>query len=231
MPDYKRFAIYAAPPPGPLADRAAEWLGWDPAIGRIKDHPRFPDLPRPLSEITTGPGKYGFHATLKPPFRLTDDSNLTALKEDTERLASRLIPVRLDGLALNRVGGFLALVPIGDTSALNHLASDVVRDLDSHRAALSESDHARYSKNAHTAMLLENLALWGYPRVMEAFRFHFTLTDRLPKSEQDAVKATLAQYLLPLLPRPFTIDSLCLFAECADARFHILARYPLGGRP
>ena len=64
---------------------------------------------------------------------------------------------------------------------------------------------------------------WGYPYVMEEFRFHLTLTDRLPDAEAP-VMAALAAHFAPVLPRPFVIEDLCLFGEDAAGRFHLLHR-------
>ncbi|TKA95193.1 DUF1045 domain-containing protein, partial [Cereibacter changlensis] len=73
------------------------------------------------------------------------------------------------------------------------------------------------------------LADWGYPYVMEEFRFHLTLTGDLPEAEAAQVEAVLAPVLAPLLPRPFRIGSLCLFGEAADGRFRLLERVALTG--
>jgi hypothetical protein len=62
---------------------------------------------------------------------------------------------------------------------------------------------------------------------MEEFRFHLTLTDRLP--EPGPAMAALAGHFAPVLPRPFLIEDLCLFGEDAAGRFHLLHRYPLTG--
>ena len=71
MPEYTRFAVYYAPEPGAFADFTASWLGWDPVTASPRPYPQIPGLPRPVAEITDTPRKYGFHGTLKPPFRLT----------------------------------------------------------------------------------------------------------------------------------------------------------------
>ena len=63
---YSRFAIFYVPQAGPLAQFGAAWLGWDIANGCAVPQP---DLPS-LHDITMTPRKYGFHGTLKPPFRL-----------------------------------------------------------------------------------------------------------------------------------------------------------------
>ncbi|MCT4373048.1 DUF1045 domain-containing protein, partial [Yangia mangrovi] len=127
MQDYSRFAIYYAPQPGPLADFAAAWLGWDPARGLSVPHPALPGLPRAVAEITEAPRKYGFHGTLKPPMRLTGSAG--ALHADLGALAARLAPVTLSGLALTRIGSFLALTIEGDATPLARLAAEVVETL------------------------------------------------------------------------------------------------------
>jgi len=229
MPDYARYAIYYAPEPGPLADFAGDWLGWDPSAGIERAHPDIPGLPRPVSEITAAPRKYGFHGTLKPPFRLAAGSNRAMLEADLGKLSDSLAPVTLDGLALARLGGFLALVPAGDTAGLAALAANCVRALDSHRAPPSEDELNRRRGNGLSAAQEENLTRWGYPYVMDEFRFHLTLTGRLPRAEAEVVQTVLAPLLAPLLPWPFVIRDLCLFGEDADGRFHLLSRHPLTG--
>ena len=66
---YTRFAIYDAPIDDALASFGATWLGWDVRIGGAT---RQIDVAG-LDDITMTPRKYGFHATLKPPFRLADN--------------------------------------------------------------------------------------------------------------------------------------------------------------
>jgi putative phosphonate metabolism protein len=229
MTGYRRYAIYAAPPPGTLADFAAAWLGWDAALGCSVDHPDLPGLPRPVAEITATPRRYGFHATLKPPFRLGTGYSRAALEQAVEALAKRLAPVTLDRLVIARLGGFLALVPQDTFPDVSRLAAKVVIALDPYRAHASAQELARHRGRGLRPDLEENLALWGYPYVMEAFRFHFTLTGRLARSEADIVKAALAPRLDPLLARPFPINALCLFAEDRNRQFHLLSRHPLCG--
>ena len=73
------------------------------------------------------------------------------------------------------------------------------------------------------------LQRWGYPHVMEEFRFHMTLTGSLPAAELAAVEAVLAPRLALLLPAPFAIDALTLLGEDADGRFHQISRAALTG--
>lgn len=227
MQEFTRFAIYYAPEPGALADFTAAWLGWDAATGTTCPHPEVPGLPRPVAEITATPRKYGFHGTLKPPFRLT--GSRAALERDLAALAARLAPAEMPGLALSRLGSFLALTPQGDTAPLSRLAAEVVRGLDAHRASASEAELERRRKARLSPAQEENLLRWGYPYVMDAFRFHLTLSGRLPPDELEAVAQALEPVLAPLLPTPFRVAELCLFGEDHAGRFHLLHRYALAG--
>lgn len=225
----RRYALYFTPPPGALARFGAAWLGWDADTGTEPPPPEVADLPRPRADLTEGPRKYGLHATLKPPFRLVAGTDETALREALERFAAKTPPATAQALSPRRLGGFLALLPDGDSARIDALAASVVAAFDAFRSPPGEADLARY----RTARLSDRqealLQRWGYPHVMEAFRFHITLTGRLPASEADTTLAALAPHLAPLLPAPFVIDALSLCGEHEDGRFRVLARVPLRG--
>ncbi|WP_417256610.1 DUF1045 domain-containing protein [Celeribacter halophilus] len=227
MEEFKRYAVYYAPPPGEFGTFCAQWLGWDAAAGVERTHPDIGGLPRPVHDITATPRKYGFHGTLKPPFRLT--GTRASLEADLETFAACHAPVTLDGLTLTRIGSFLALTPTGDLAALESLAGEIVTALDPHRAPLTDADMARRRAAGLTERQDALLRQWGYPYVMEEFRFHLTLTGKLAETEAEAVKAALNPVLTPLLPVPFDIRELCLFGEAEDGRFHLLHRYTLSG--
>lgn len=227
MENFKRYAVYYAPEPGALANFAAAWLGWDPVLGVEVGHPDVPDLPFPVAQITETPRKYGFHGTLKPPFRLSGP--LGALIADLEAFGRTHPPVVLDGLRLNQIGRFLALTPTGDLTSLERLAGNVVSALDAHRAPAGEAELARRRAAGLTSRQEVLLAEWGYPYVMEEFKFHLTLSGKLTEDEAAATKTALAPILAPLLPTPFVIRDLCLFGEADDGRFHLVHRYTLSG--
>ncbi|EEE35722.1 putative xylose isomerase [Rhodobacteraceae bacterium KLH11] len=221
---YTRFAIYYLPPAGPLADFGAAWLGWD--VTRGCEMPG-PDLPG-LQDITMTPRKYGFHGTLKPPFRLADGCTLADLKKAVSELASALAPAQCDGLRVTPLGRFLALTIRGDTESLRRVAKACVRDLDGFRAPMSEAELARRRKPGLSARQTALLAEWGYPYVMEEFRFHMTLTGRMPKSDIPVWMGIL-QSQLPDLPEPFVVDQIALCGEREDRRFELIHRHMLTG--
>jgi putative phosphonate metabolism protein len=221
---YSRFAIYYLPPEGPLADFGAAWLGWDVARGR-EGHP--PDLPG-LHDITMTPRKYGFHGTLKPPFRLIDTQRVEDLTKAVSDLAARLSPAVCDGLALRTLGGFLALAPTGDTQALQRIADACVCDLDGFRAPASDTELARRRAAGLSARQEALLAQWGYPYVLDEFQFHLTLSGRLAQADI-SVWAERVQQHLPDLPAPFRVNQIALCGERADGRFEMIHRYTLAG--
>lgn len=229
MKNFRRYAIYYAPEPGPLATFGARWLGWDPQAGAPAPHPVLPGLPQPVADITETPRKYGFHGTLKPPFFLSDGRDADALHAATQQLAARLAPVTLGGLQLSQLGHFLALTPKGDVSDLATLASEIVMELDPFRAPPSPAELARRRPESLSAPQRALLRRWGYPYVMEEFRFHLTLTGRLSQDHAAQVKTALTPVVTPLLPMPFTLNSICLFGEDHDGMCHLLHRYALTG--
>jgi putative phosphonate metabolism protein len=230
MEGFARYAVYWTPGPGALADFGAAWLGWDAGRGAPVPHPEVPGLPRPPAELTAEPRRYGLHATLKPPFRLAPGTTAAMLDAAVAGLARRLAPADVpEGLAPGRLGGFLALLPAGDEAALAAVAAAAVEALDPFRAAPGAAELARRRAAGLTPRQEALLKRWGYPYVMEEFRFHVTLTGRLAPAESEAVAAALGPLLAPLLPRPFRLEALSLMGEDADGRFRLVARHPLGG--
>ena len=227
--NFQRYAIYYTAPAGALSDFGARWLGWDIEAGATVAHLAVDGLPEKVEDLTETPRKYGFHGTIKPPFRLADGTTADELAQETAHLAARLSPVELPGLELSRLCAFLALTPVGDMAALQDLAASAVSDLDRFRRAPGEDELARRRKARLSERQEENLTRWGYPYVMEDFRFHLTLTGRLARGQAEQVQAALAPALKPVLQGPFTIDALTLVGEDAEGRFHGIERFGLAG--
>ncbi|MCU0829754.1 MAG: DUF1045 domain-containing protein [Tabrizicola sp.] len=226
MDQMKRLAVYYAPRAGAFAAKANSWLGWDPVTGQTLAQPQVPGIGDP-AEITVDPRRYGFHGTIRAPFRLAPGLSQDAAAEAVAGLARRLAPVTCDGLRLENLRGFLALTPMGCEAALLELGAAVVEVTNPLRAPLTAEDVARRRPDQLTPRQRHLLEIWGYPHVMEEFRFHLTLTDRLPDPEP--ALTALEAHFAPVLPRPFVIEDLCLFGEDAHGRFHLLHRYALTG--
>ncbi|MEP2532152.1 DUF1045 domain-containing protein [Shimia sp.] len=226
---YRRYGIYDTPPAGALADFGANWLGWELTNGKPRSHPLIADLPAPIADITARPRKYGLHGTIKPPFFLAPDTDEQGLRAALAELCETLTPVRLDGLVLSQIGRFLALKVEGDQTPLADLASTVVQSLDHFRAPPSEAELARRRKSSLSPRQDALLTQWGYPYVMDEFRFHITLTGPMSQDHCAQTRAALTPHIAPLLPAPFDVDSLTLVGEDASGMFHEIHRYALSG--
>lgn len=227
MTTYRRYGIYVVPQ-GEFYSAGAEWLGWDSTSGIAVPHPAVDDIKRPVADLTRTPRKYGFHGTIKPPFRLVGDQSETDLRNATAALCKQLAPVTVPMLDVRRIGGFVAVVPSERSEGLSRLAADVVTELDRFRAPLTEAELARRRKSGLSDRQEALLSSWGYPYVLDEFRFHLTLTGHLG-SDADAVARMLSTHFAPVLPKPFRINSLCLMGEDQDGMFHLVQRYTLSG--
>ena len=221
---YSRFAIYFIPPKGQLADFGADWLGWDVVKGREAAQPDIIGL----RDITMTPMKYGFHGTLKPPFRLADGRTADQLHTAVAALAASHSPTTCERIALTTLGGFLALTPHGDASGLRRLADACVQDLDTFRAPATEAELTRRRAAGLSDQQEALLTLWGYPFVIEEFRFHLTLSGRLPVADIAHWSAIVERHLPPLAA-PFPIDQIALCGERSDGRFELIQRCALTG--
>lgn len=217
--DFARYGIYFTPRPGGFASAGASWLGWDIAAGCARKSPE--------PELTQRPRKYGFHATMKPPFSLAKGQEVDGLRNGLAELCADQRPVPIDGLEITRIGSFLAFTARGDSSGLAALAARVVRDLDHFRAPPSEAELERRRQAELTPEQEKNLARWGYPHVMESFRFHMTLTGPLPRQFRERVVARASLHFAKSVPEPFVVDSLTLVGESDSKFFHEIARFRL----
>ena len=227
MGEWRRHAIYFAPAPGALAGFGAAWLGWDAAAGCAAPPA---DLPAALAErreaITAEPRRYGFHATLKAPFTLAEGAPVAGLDAAAAALVAGQPAFALP-LRVAVVGRFVALVPEGEAAAVEALAAACVTGLDAFRAPPGAAELARRRAAGLDAAGEANLARWGYPYVLDRFRFHMTLTGSLGV-EREEVAAALAAHLAPLLGAAVPVDAVCRFSEGADGRFRLVRRFPFG---
>ncbi|MEP4507852.1 MAG: DUF1045 domain-containing protein [Paracoccaceae bacterium] len=223
---FSRYAVYFTPvPSSALAQFGARWLGWDSDAGQAPIGLTTPalDVPR----ITETPRKYGFHGTIKPPFRLASGTNAADLEEKLRAFCTSHTAVHLSGLKLQRLGHFLALVPDGPADDLAQLAAHVVQDFDDFRAEPDDAELAKRRARSLTPMQDAYLRRWGYPYVMDEFRFHMTLSGRLNQDDLEAAESALTPLLQDIPMSPFAIDALTLLGEADNGRFHQLQRFAL----
>jgi len=227
-----RYAIYYAPAPDSRWWQfGSRWLGRDAASGRSRAQFQVPGISaEELRELTADVRRYGFHATLKPPFVLSEQSRREELYACVEALAAGQRPIPLGRLGLRKLGGFLALMPEQQSTQLQALAIDCVEQLDAFRAQAGE-DELRRRRHAGLSPRQDELLLrWGYPYVMEQWRFHMTLTGPVAGARREALMRWLEVKLHELDEEQLQVDALCIFEQSAPgAAFCLSRRYALRG--
>lgn len=227
-----RYAIYFTPPADdPLTRRASHWLGRNALSGEMLAQPIVEAFSEAeFSALTFDPRRYGFHATMKAPFELAGGASESELIDAFEGFAAGQTAFTLPSLVLGQLGPFFALVPGSASPELQALASDCVTVFDRFRAPLDEQDIARRRPERLTASERRNLMAWGYPYVLDDFRFHMTLTGPVEHDDQPAMRAAIDAHFTGLLDRARDIDALSLFIEPArGAPFTLHHMVPLAG--
>ena len=227
MANYPRYAIYYAPAPGSTLDRfGAQHLGYDAYSG---DEVPFPSAsPADWRELTQDPRKYGFHATLKAPMALVDGKTEAQLVAACESFASTARRVPVITSIVDSISGFIAVIPATPSGELQQLAADAVSEFDGFRAPLTPEDRARRKPEKLTPRQRDYLDDWGYPYVMEEFRFHMTLTGRLEATRREPVIAMLRARFSTTGLDTLAIDRIALFRQPdAASRFRIIEHFAL----
>ena len=222
---YPRYAIYYAPAPGSALDRfGAHMLGYDAYGGDDLPFPADVTLARPdWRDLTQDPRKYGFHATLKAPMALVPGRTEAELAAACEAFAATARTVPVIEPVVDSISGFIAVMPAKPPAELLQFAADVTREFDSFRAPLTPHDRARRNPAKLTPRQCEYLDRWGYPYVMEDFRFHMTLTGRLDPERREPVMAMLKDRFSAIGLKTLAIDRIALFRQDdADSRFRII---------
>lgn len=223
-----RYAVYfASDPDHPLWRAGCAWLGRDA---------RVVPAPPPARLEVAAPWRYGWHATLKAPMRLAEGVDEAAWLAAVQALASAYPAFDMPPLEIGRLGGFLALRPgvsPGPGHPLRRLADDCVRELDVWRAPLTEAERARQCGPSATERQRRHVDRYGYAHVLDAWRFHMTLTNELAgldEAQLAALHAAAEAHFADALREPMRCDALAVFVEPQPgAPFEWRHRFALGG--
>ncbi|MFG1187199.1 MULTISPECIES: DUF1045 domain-containing protein [Xanthobacter] len=228
----RRYAVYLAPPSdGALWRFGSAALGYDAETGAALAAPDIAGFDAAAwHQATAEPRRYGFHGTLKAPFRLADGASEDDLVQLMARCAAGHHAFEMPPLEVRAIGPFVALVPAVPSPKLEDLARSAVLELDGLRAPLSASEIARRRPDRLSARQLGYLETYGYPYVLDEFRFHMTLTGPLPEPERvQALNALTAAFAASGADVPATITDTALYVQEPGApQFRLLRRYPLG---
>jgi hypothetical protein len=227
-----RYALYFTPPPGSrLARFGAAAMGYDCESATevaLLPLPGIDPIAQALAAVD--PARYGFHATLMAPFYLHPGTSESALMARLQTFADRCVPVPLGHLSVGLIGGFVALARVGSQDAIVALAADCVTSFNDCRAPLSADDRKRRIASGLTPAQIELLDRWGYPYVLDEFRFHMTLAGPLSPSQRQPWRAALDEAFGRDGDEQATIDAISLVRQDErGARFRVLLRAPLKG--
>ncbi|UVK48270.1 DUF1045 domain-containing protein (plasmid) [Mesorhizobium sp. AR07] len=228
-----RYALYYTTPPDHALTRvASRWLGRSAFSHNCDQSSQASGGDQAL---TAEPRRYGFHATIKAPFRLREDRTAKELEAAVGSFCANRPICPIGPLSVARIGNFFALVPSTRTPFLGGLASRAVADLDEFRAPMNEAELQRRLRFDLDDVEITNLVRWGYPYVFDRFRFHMTLTGPVQASRREAVGGQLKAMFDPvLLAEDLHIDALTLFVQdnpggdfLAQTRFPLWTREPM----
>ena len=225
-----RYAIYfAAGADNALSRFGAELLGYDAYSG---DEVPFPGVALRTTpdwhDITADPRKYGFHGTLKAPMALASGRTEAELVAACAAFACKTRPIPIVRPVVDAISGFIAVIPAESVGALQQLAADCVRDFDPFRPPLTADDRARRRPDQLTERQRDYLDRWGYPYVMEEFRFHMTLTGRLDAERRGPILKMLRERFAGLRLDTLEVDRITLFKQDdSKARFRVIGEWKL----
>lgn len=231
MTGFPRYAIYfAAGRDSALTRFGAELLGYDAYTGDEVPFPQDAMLVAPdWRDVTADPRKYGFHGTLKAPMALAPDRTEAELIAGCAAFAGSARPIPVIRPVVDSISGFIAVIPAEPVGALQELAAECVREFDSFRPDLTAEDRARRKPDKLSERQRDYLDRWGYPYVMEEFRFHMTLTGRLDAERRGPILEMLRARFAALQLDALAIDRIALFQQDdAKTRFRIVGEWVLG---
>jgi hypothetical protein len=214
-----RYAFYFAPAPGTAWDEAgSRWVGRCAARDLPLPQPAVEGVsPERFASLTAAPRRYGWHATLKAPFVLAPNATPDGLRRALREVCQALAPFPMPRLAVRRLDDFLALVPADESRearAIEQVAGTLVTGLHGLAAPLPPDELQRRRAAGLTAEEDALLLRWGYPFVLQRFRFHLSLTGSLRGVEESTVQSIEAAARecfdgLPLC----AFDAVAIFAE------------------
>lgn len=227
----RRYAIYYAPERNSTLDMfGRQWLGRCAETGATLDPPCLPGFTADdLSRLTRSPRHYGFHGTIVPPFELKPGISGHDVVEHAETFAGTQAPFEMDPLAVTEIGSFLALTPDGQ-DRLAVLAEASLRAFQPLREQPTLAEMERRRAKGLTQRQERLLAEWGYPYVLDEYRFHMTLTDSVPdKATRRRLHKQLTAHATPVTRTIQSVRELCVFRqEDRNTPFTLVHRAKLG---
>ena len=215
-----RYGIYFSPRPGALLHAlGSQWLGRDAETGDALD----PDLPESLTHdewlrATKSPRRYGFHATLKPPFRLAEGTAFADLQSALREFAAGHKSFEVPSVSISPLGRFLALILTEPSDAFSALAADCVSDFEI-SALLPPRMNLHSACAIHFRRASANMFYGGDIRMSSTpGSFICRSPDRYRRSRYRRLHCAFVSDSLRYPSNRMLVDSVCIFHEPVSRR-------------
>lgn len=236
MTNYKRVAIYFLPKKNSSLENFGKNL-----LGRDINKKRKISLTRrqkyfinrrftyfdELKDYCEKPAKYGFHATLKAPFRLKRNVKTKDFYDVISHIAAQHSRFKIKGLKIVYRKKFTFITSRKEIKSLINLENDLVKHLDTFRAELNKTEIKKRNPDSLTFKQNKYLKEWGYPFVLDQFKFHMTLMNQNNNKLSNKQKLELEKLIYKISNNLLEFNEISLLGENKNGYFEEIKRFKL----
>ncbi len=236
MTNYKRVAIYFLPKKNSSLENFGKNL-----LGRDINKKKKISLTRrqkyfinrgftyfdELKDYCEEPAKYGFHATLKAPFRLKRNVKTKNFYDVISHIAAQHSRFKIKGLKIVYSKKFTLITSRKPNKLLINLEKDLVKHLDTFRAELNKTEIKKRIPDSLTFKQNKYLKEWGYPFVFDQFKFHMTLMNQNNNKLSNKQKLELEKLIYKISNNVIEFNEISLLGENKNGHFEEIKRFKL----
>ena len=236
MTNYKRVAIYFLPKKNSSLENFGKNL-----LGRDINKKKKISLTRrqkyfisrgftffdELKDYCEQPAKYGFHATLKAPFRLKRNVKTKNFYDVISHIAAQHSRFKIQGLKIVYSKKFTFITSRKPNKLLINLENDLVKHLDTFRAELNKKEIKKRIPDSLTFKQNKYLKEWGYPFVFDQFKFHMTLMNQNNNKLSNKQKLELEKLIYKISNNVIEFNEISLLGENKNGHFEEIKRFKL----
>ena len=236
MTNYKRVAIYFLPKKNSSLENFGKNL-----LGRDINKKKKISLTRrqkyfinrgftyfdELKDYCEQPAKYGFHATLKAPFRLKRNVKTKNFYDVISHIAAQHSRFKIKGLKIVYSKKFTFITSRKPNKLLINLENDLVKHLDTFRAELNKTEIKKRIPDSLTFKQNKYLKEWGYPFVFDQFKFHMTLMNQNNNKLSNKQKLELEKLIYKISNNVIEFNEISLLGENKNGYFEEIKRFKL----
>ena len=236
MTNYKRVAIYFLPKKNSSLENFGKNL-----LGRDINKKKKISLTRrqkyfinrgftyfdELKDYCEQPAKYGFHATLKAPFRLKRNVKTKNFYDVISHIAAQHSRFKIKGLKIVYSKKFTLITSRKPNKLLINLENDLVKHLDTFRAELNKTEIKKRIPDSLTFKQNKYLKEWGYPFVLDQYKFHMTLMNQNNNKLSNKQKLELEKLIYKISNNLLEFNEISLLGENKNGYFEEIKRFKL----